>query len=81
MDTQNSQVIELIRDTIKQGFENTNSKIDRLTESFETHVGKDADYWRKIDEQKAQMRLIKWLGGTGLGTSFTLWILNKLHIL
>lgn len=75
------QVVELIRDTIKQGFEHTNSKIDALTESFETHVGKDAGYWRQIDEQKAQMRLIKWLGGTGVASSVALWILNKLHIL
>ena len=78
MDT---QTVELIRDAIKDGFAHTNQKIDELTESFQSHVGKDENYWRKMDEQQAQLRLVKWLGGTGLGASGVMWILNKLHII
>lgn len=75
------QHIELIRDTIKQGFESTNQKIDSMAEAFKEHTTKDEGYWRQIDEHRGQLRLVKWLAGTGLGGSAVMWILNKLHLI
>ena len=72
------QHIELIRDTIKQGFENTNDKIDALTVALSDHVKKDDSYWKKIDDQQAQIRLVKAVGSSGLVVSAALWLWNKL---
>lgn len=68
--------VELIRDTIKQGFDLTNQKIDTMTASFHDHVEKDEQYWKTIDEQRAQLRLIKYLGGGGIGTAIGAWLYN-----
>lgn len=75
------QVVKLISETIHQGFQNTNQKIDAITTALSKHVEKDEVYWKMIDDQKAQLRLIRWLGGSGVAGSLGLWILNKLHIL
>jgi hypothetical protein len=71
------QHIELIRDTIKQGFENTNQKIDGMSEALSRHVEKDEVYWKKIDDQEAQIRLVKGVGGSGLVVSAVAWLWQK----
>lgn len=71
------QVVELIRDQIKQGFEHSNQKIGDLCDIMRSHVDKDLEYWKKIDEQQAQIRLVKSIGGSGLFISAVAWLWQK----
>ena len=73
------QVVELIRDTIKQGFENTNEKIDRIATSLDTHITKDGEYWKKIDVQQGQIRLLKGIGGSSIVSAIAVYLWNKFH--
>ena len=73
------QVIEMIRDTIKQGFENTNERIDAMSKKFDTHVEKDQGYWNKIDVQEGQISLIKGIGSSSILAAIGTYLWNKFH--
>lgn len=68
------QTVELIRDQ----FSVLHEKIDALNATVRAHVEKDERYWGKIDEQAAQMKLIKFLFGGTTGSAIIAWIVGKL---
>lgn len=72
-----AQHLQLIRDTISQGFKNTNEKVDAMAEAFSKHAEKDEAYWKTIDDLKAQGRLIKIIGGSSIGTAFAAWLWHQ----
>ena len=73
------QVIDLIRDQIKQGFETTNEKIDTLGVSLTAHCEKDETYWRKIDVQHGQIQLLKGIGGSSILSALAAYLWSKFH--
>ena len=57
-------------DMMKARFDNVDAKLDAAKESFDAHAATDASYWKVLDEQQAQLSLIKRMfqvGGTLLG--------------
>ena len=73
------QVIDLIRDQIKQGFETTNEKIDAIGISLNDHVVKDQEYWKKIDVQQGQIGVLKAIGGSSILTAIGAYLWSKFH--
>lgn len=58
-------------DMMKARFDNVDAKLDAAKESFDAHAATDASYWRVLDEQQAQLSLIKrmfWGGVSLAGT-------------
>lgn len=55
-------------DMMKARFDNVDAKLDAAKESFDAHAATDASYWKVLDEQQAQLSLIKRLfwGGVSL---------------
>lgn len=59
---------------IKDRFDSVDAKLDAAKCSFDEHAEKDAVYWRVLDEQQAQLSLIKrvfWGGVSLAGTVMT----------
>jgi hypothetical protein len=56
------------------------NKVDRdnqeMLDCLKAHITKDELYWKKIDDQQAQIRLVKYLGGSGLGAAVLHWLYN-----
>ena len=67
------QIIDLLRDQ----FKTMNEKIDSLREDMRGHIEKDELYWGKIDEQQAQLGLIKWLFSGASGSAALAWLYSK----
>lgn len=58
-------------DMMKARFDNVDAKLDAAKESFDAHAATDASYWKVLDEQQAQLSLIKrmfWGGVSLAGT-------------
>lgn len=55
-------------DMMKARFDNVDAKLDAAKESFDAHAATDASYWKALDEQQAQLLLIKQMfwGGVSL---------------
>ena len=72
-----NDLINLMRDR----FDSLDRKLDALHETFKEHVNKDETYWKKLDQQEGQLRLVRWVSGsgiiTGIGTA-ALWVYKKL---
>jgi RNA binding exosome subunit len=71
--TLENQVLEMVRDR----FDAQDVMLNEIKESIRDHVTKDEAYWRQIDDQKAQLKLVKWIGGTGIFSSAVIWIWQK----
>ena len=69
-----TQIVEMLRDR----FDAQDAVLQEIKTSIHEHVEKDETYWKQIDDQKAQLRLVKWLGGTGVVGSAILWAWQKL---
>jgi RNA binding exosome subunit len=69
-----NQIVEMLRDR----FDSQDVVLQDIKESIRDHTEKDEAYWRQIDDQKAQLRLVKWLGGTSIAGSAVLWAWHKL---
>lgn len=67
------QIVDLLRDQ----FKTMNDKIDSLHEDVRSHVQKDERYWGKIDEQQAQIGVIRWLGSGVSGSALLAWLYSK----
>jgi hypothetical protein len=48
-----------------------------MCQDMRDHIEKDEAYWRRLDDQRAQLRLIKWVGGSGVLGSVALWLWQK----
>jgi hypothetical protein len=70
--TMDDNILGLLRDRF--------SKVDRdnaeMLVCLKDHIKKDEEYWKKIDDQHAQIRLVKYLGGSGLGAAVLHWLYN-----
>ena len=80
----NEQMVDLMRDQFKLVHdkidtmnEAVNSKIDDMRAAVNVHVDEDRQYWRSIDEQKAQFGLIKWLLSGVSGSAILAWLYSK----
>lgn len=49
------QLLEFIRDR----FDSLDEKFDRHMENFQEHIQEDVRYWKKIDQQYAQLSLLQ----------------------
>ena len=65
-------IVQMIRDR----FNNVDKDNTEMLTCLKDHIQKDEKYWKKIDTQEAQIRLIKWLAGSGLGTAIGAWFYN-----
>lgn len=66
------QVLELMRDQ----FERLHQELGALNTTLKDHTDMDRQYWQKIDQQEAQISLIKWVG-SGLSVSGLLgWLFS-----
>ena len=63
---------------IKNRSDAQDTMLQSIATNLQEHTGKDERYWKKIDDQYAQMRLVKWLGGSGVGVSLAAWLWQKL---
>ena len=64
------QVVQMIRDR----FDRQDETLKRIETSRVEHADKDAGYWKQIDDQHAQLRLAKWVGGSGAFAAATAWL-------
>ena len=70
----NQQLFDMLRDR----FDVIDASIKDVKSLIEVHTEKDEHYWKMIDDQQAQLRMVKWLS-TGLsGSALTAWLWNKL---
>lgn len=69
MDNQDSLLITLLRDQ----FKTVNDTLGMIQSDMQKHHDKDAVYWKKIDGQEAQMRLIIAIGSSGALAAFLSW--------
>lgn len=67
------QLIELIRDR----FDSVDAKLNQQQASFELHAQNDEKYWKLIDEQQAQLSLIKWISSGLSGSALLAWLYTK----
>jgi RNA binding exosome subunit len=75
------QIVDLIRDQFKAVHDKidmthdaVNSKIDEMKETVNSHVEEDRRYWLAIDEQKAQLGLVKWIFSGASGSAILAWV-------
>ena len=62
-------MIQMIRDR----FSNVDRDNKEMLDCLRDHIKKDELYWKKIDDQQAQMALVKWLAGTGVLGAIANW--------
>lgn len=65
-------VIQMIRDRFNQVDRDNQEMLDCVRD----HIKKDELYWKKIDRNEANIGLLKWLAGSGLGTATAAWFYN-----
>ncbi len=68
---------KLIHDKIDMTHASSNAKLDEMRVALDGHVLEDRQYWKSIDEQRAQLSVIKWLFSGGAGTGLLAWIYSK----
>jgi hypothetical protein len=78
------QIVDLMRDQFRMihdkidfNHTSTNQKIEEVKEAVSSHVEEDRRYWSSIDEQKAQISLIKWLFSGASGSALMAWVFSK----
>lgn len=57
--------------------ERGNETCDRIDRKLEEHIGKDEDYWKRIDQQEGQLSLIKWLCGSISVSGLLAWLFGS----
>jgi hypothetical protein len=70
------ETIGLIRDRL----ESIDDHLAKLSHSLEQHVDKDSRYWQQIDQQNAQISLLKWMFSGAILAGFTSagsWLATK----
>jgi RNA binding exosome subunit len=72
-DQENSNLVNLIRDQ----FETVNNTLRDIHIELKEHTEKDVKYWQKIDEQAAQLRLVKWAAGSGFIGVMANWLYQQ----
>lgn len=80
----NPETFELFRDRFdhldqssRERFDTLDGKLDKLISSFEKHTEKDETYWKKIDRQHAQLRLIKWVMNSSWVGALAAWFYQR----
>lgn len=68
---------KLIHDKIDMTHQTVNAKIDEMKETIGVHADEDRRYWKAIDEQRAQLSLMKWLFSAVGGSGIMAWIYHK----
>lgn len=68
---------KLIHDKIDMTHETVNAKIDEMKATIGLHADEDRRYWKAIDEQKAQLGLIKWMFSGASGSAILAWLYSK----
>ena len=66
-------IVDLIRDQFKA----VHDKIDAIHADVREHTQKDERYWSKIDEQQAQIGVIRWLGSGVSGSALLAWLYHR----
>ena len=64
------QIIELLRDR----FDRLDVELSVISTTLKEHCENDATYWKKIDENEAQLRVIKWLSSSAAGSAVMAWL-------
>ena len=67
------QIVELLRDR----FDNLDRELKTINETIKDHVDTDTRYWKKIDQQEAQLSVVKWLTSGAAGTGLLAWLYNQ----
>lgn len=67
------QVLEMMRDR----FDAIDDTLKALNTNLREHTEKDDRYWLKIDQQAAQIGLIKWIFGGGAFAAVVVWYMDK----
>jgi RNA binding exosome subunit len=62
---------------LQRRFDSLDRQLGSISKDLRDHIEKDEEYWRRLDDQKAQIALVKWLGGTGILSSAALWLWQK----
>lgn len=68
---------EQLLDMINRRFDSLDDTLKDLNTTMKDHVEKDERYWLKIDQQQAQISLMKWLLGGGAGAALIAWFIDK----
>ena len=68
------QVIKLIENQLNQ----LNDRLDIIHSDIKDHLYKDLEYWRKVDQQEAQLSLLRYLvGGIPVVVGGIIWMLER----
>lgn len=67
------QVIELLRDR----FDKLDTELNDLHTTLKDHTKIDERYWGKIDQQEAQLSLVKWVSSGVSGSALIAWLYAK----
>lgn len=70
------QILELLRDR----FDKVDKDLSKLADDLSDHYEKDERYWGMIDEQQAQLKLIKRVAAGGGGAALFTWLATKFGI-
>ena len=62
-------IIELLRDR----FDRLDGELSVISTTLKEHCENDATYWKKIDANEAQLRVIKWLSSSAAGSALLAW--------
>ena len=68
------QVVALITKQLDQ----LNNRLDIIHTDINDHLEKDFNYWRKVDQQEAQLSLLRYLvSGLPVVVAGVVWILER----
>lgn len=67
------QIVTMLRDR----FDSVDAKLREMSGSFDAHVEIDQAYWRKLDQQEAQVSVFKWITSGLSGSALIAWLYEK----
>lgn len=67
------QIVNMLRDR----FDSVDAKLKEMSGSFDAHVEMDQVYWKKIDQQEAQVNVFKWITSGLSGSALMAWLYEK----
>ena len=62
-------IVELLRDR----FDRLDKELAALNTTLKDHTVLDVMYWKKIDENEAQLSVFKWMTGSISGSALAAW--------
>jgi len=69
----NDQAFELLM----KRFDKIDDTLSEMKTSFDDHVVKDEGYWKRLDQQDAQITVFKWITSGLSGSAIMAWLYEK----